>query len=79
MVGGTCWLLLPGTCRLSLVDVDPLPLLNLFFTSFFTLFFFTSFVGKNSIVLVWSMLPGQWPNQIVKNLFALTNVKENGR
>ena len=28
MVGGTCWLLLPGTCRLSLVDVDPLPLLN---------------------------------------------------
>ena len=28
MVGGACWLLLPGTCRLSLVDVDPLPLLN---------------------------------------------------
>ena len=25
------------------------------------------------------MLPGQWPNQIVKNLFVLINVKENGR
>ena len=30
-------------------------------------------------MLVWSILPGQWPNQIVKNLFALINVKENGR
>ena len=50
------------------MHVDPLPLLN---------------TGggwrKSSIVLVWSMLPGQWPNQIVKNLFALINVKENGR
>ena len=51
-------------CRLSLVHVDPLPLLN---------------TGESSIVLVWSMLPGEWPNQIVKNLFALINVKENGR
>ena len=49
------------------MDVDPLPLLN------------TEGCGESSIVLVWSMLPGQWPNQIVKNLFALTNVKENGR
>ena len=30
-------------------------------------------------MLVQSMLPGKWPNQIVKNLFALINVKENGR
>ena len=36
-------------------------------------------VGKSSIVLVGSMLPGQWLNQIVKNLFALINVNENGR
>ena len=36
-------------------------------------------MGKSSIVLVWSMLPGQWPNQIVKNLFELMNIKENGK
>ena len=33
-------------------------------------------MGKSSIVLVWSMLSGQWPNQIVKNLFASIYVKE---
>ena len=67
MVGGACWLLLPGTCRLSLLYVDPLPLLN------------TEGCGEKLYCVSWSMLPGQWPNQIVKNLFALINVKENGR
>ena len=36
-------------------------------------------MGKSSIVLVWLMLPGRWSNQIVRNLFELINVKENGR
>ena len=61
-------LALASRCRLSLVHVDPLPLVNTW-----------GGLGNGSIVLVWSMLPGEWPNQIVKNLFALINVKENGR